>query len=121
MRYLASAALAATTAFAAMTSTAGTAEARRWHHGAGIGLGIAGAVLGGIALSRYRYYDDPYYYDSYYDDYPYYYGRPYRRAYYSGFYGGPRRFYGGGHHYRRGGGGPAWGVRGHGWGGRHRH
>lgn len=61
MRYLASAALALATVSSAMTTSATDAQARRWghhHHGAGIALGIAGAVLGGIAL-RHRYYDAP--------------------------------------------------------------
>ena len=82
-------------------------------------LGIAGAVLGGIALSRHRYYDDRYY--SYYDDYPYSYGRRYYRPYYGSVYGwgGGHRYYG--RHDRRGWGGPAWGRRGHGWAGHRRH
>lgn len=127
MRYLATAALAVTTIFSTMAATASDADARRWHrnHGGAIALGIAGAVIGGIALSnRHRYYND-----YYYDDYPYYtrparsfyYGRPYYRGSY--YYGRPytygRSYYRGGygHRYydRRGRGGPAWGMRGKGW------
>ncbi len=132
MRYLATAALALTTIFSTMTTTASDAEARRWHrhHGGAIALGIAGAVIGGIALSRHRYYYDDYYYGGGWD-YPYY-----RRSYFYGgprFYGGPsfygrpyyygRPFYGrrviyraGPRFHRRGWGGPAWGVRGGRWG-----
>lgn len=132
MRYLATAALALGTIFSTMTTTASDAEARRWHrhHGGAIALGIAGAVIGGIALSRHRYYND-----YYYDDYPYYtrpvrsyyYGRPYygRSYYYGRPYYGARSYYGGRSYYRsgykyrhfdrRGRGGPAWGMRGKGW------
>jgi len=114
MRSLTAAALALATLSSTMAFSPAEAHARRWghHHGGAIGLGIAGAVIGGLAL-RHRYYDDRYY--GYYDDdYPYYYGRRYYRPSY-GFYGGYR------HHHRRGGGGPAWGVRGHGWSGRRHH
>lgn len=118
MRYLASAVLALMTLFSTMTISASDAEARRWHrhHGGGIALGVGAAILGGIALSRHRYYDDDYYYGDYS------YGRSYYRPYYGRSYG-----WGGGygHRYyrdRRGLGGPAWGRRGHGWaGGRHRY
>ena len=121
MRYLATATLALTTIFSTMATTAGDAEARRWHrgHGGAIALGIAGAVIGGIALSRHRYYDDGYYYD----DYPYY-TRPYRSySYGRPYYGRPyygRSYYYGGRYDRRGRGGPAWGIRGKGWAGHRR-
>lgn len=116
MRSLTAALLALATLSSTMMFSPAEAHARRWshHHGGAIGLGIAGAVIGGLAL-RHRYYDDGYY--GYYDDdYPYYSRRYYRPSY--GFYGGYRSY---GHHHRRGGGGPAWGVRGHGWSGRHHH
>lgn len=126
MRYLATAALALGTIFSTMTVTATDADARRWHrhhHGGAIALGIAGAVIGGIALSRHRYYNN-----YYYDDYPYY----ARRSYYYGgpsYYGRPyyggRAYYRGGHNHRyidgRGRGGPAWGMRGKGWSGQRHH
>lgn len=131
MRYLATAALALTTVFSTMTTTASDAEARRWNrHGGAIALGIAGAVIGGIALSRHRYYYDDFYYGGW--------GRPYyRRSFYYGgprFYGGPayygRPFYGRpyygrrvfyrGARFHRGWGGPAWGIRGGRWGRRWR-
>jgi hypothetical protein len=121
MRYLATAALALTTIFSTMAATASDADARRWHrnHGGAIALGIAGAVIGGIALSnRHRYYDN-----YYYDDYPYY-TRPARSYYYGrSYYGRPyyggrsyyRGVYGHRHYDRRGRGGSAWGMRGKGW------
>ena len=132
MRYLATAALALTTIFSTMATTASDAEARRWHrhHGGAIALGIAGAVIGGIALSRHRYYDryyygggwgNPYYRRSYYYGGPGFYGGPY--YYGRPFYGRPyygRRVVYRGARFHRGWGGPAWGVRGGRWGRRWR-
>ncbi|MEQ1717255.1 MAG: hypothetical protein ABL907_14945 [Hyphomicrobium sp.] len=116
MRTLTSIMLALMTAFSAMAFSANDAEARRYRHhgGAALGLGIAAAVIGGIALSRhhrhhrrhyYSYYDGDYYpsyrRNYYYSGYRPYYGRSYGRSYgYSTYSSFPRIRTYGGHHGR---------------------
>lgn len=105
MRKIAAAALAALTAFSAAGLTATGAEAHRYRNRDGaIAVGVAAAVIAGIALSRHhrhhRYYDDAYYDDGYYyaprriyRSYGYY---PRSRSYaYGSFHGG--RHYRGSH------------------------
>jgi hypothetical protein len=55
MKKLALVALAAVTMFGAVAATSKDAEARRWHRGAGIGLGIfaAGALIHAASGPRY--------------------------------------------------------------------
>lgn len=55
MKKIALAALAALTLFSTVAISTKDAEARRWHRGAGIGLGIlaAGAVIAAASAPRY--------------------------------------------------------------------
>lgn len=92
MRTIASIALAALTAFSAAGITSTDAQAHRYrNNGGAIALGVATAVIAGIALSRHHRHHRYYSYYSYYDDGyygdDYYYARPrYYRSYSYGYY-----------------------------------
>ncbi len=91
--------LFAAVAFSAMAlvSTAGNAEARRWHRG--YGGGIAAAVIGSALIYGLAHRHHRRHYYSYYDD-GYGYGYYPRHRYYSSFYSYPN--YGYRRHHRHG-------------------